>query len=396
MNILVLNCGSSSLKYQLINMEAEKVLSIGICERIGIEGSQIKHIPGIGERIVIEGEMKDHKQAVQFVIDALIDENYGVIKSMNEITAVGHRVVHGGEFFSDSVIIDEEVITAIEACTELAPLHNPANLTGIAACQAIMPTTPNIAVFDTAFHQTMPSKAYLYALPYEYYTKHKIRRYGFHGTSHKYVANRTAEFLGKDIKDMKIVVCHLGNGASVCAIDGGESVDTSMGLTPLEGLVMGTRTGDLDPKIADYIAEKEGITHDEVMEILNKKSGVLGLSGISSDFRDLEKAVEEGNERAIMTMEVFEYRVAKYVGAYAATMNGIDAIVFTAGLGENNYLVRKAICDYFEYLGVVVDDDLNKCRGIERDFSAPEATTRSLVIPTNEELMIARETKKLI
>ncbi len=396
MNILVLNCGSSSLKYQLINMENEAVLAIGICERIGIEGSQIKHTPINKEKIIIKGDMPNHTEAVQFVIDALIDENHGVIQSMDEISAVGHRVVHGGEYFTDSVIIDEKVEEAITACSDLAPLHNPANLTGINACKAIMPNVPMVAVFDTAFHQTMPKKAYLYALPYEYYEKHKIRRYGFHGTSHKYVAYRTAEFLNKNIEDLKIVVCHLGNGASVCAVDGGKSVDTSMGLTPLEGLVMGTRSGDLDPKIADFIAAKEGISHEEVMDILNKKSGVLGLSGISSDFRDLEDAVAAGNERAIMTMDVFELRVAKYVGAYAAAMNGIDAVVFTAGLGENNYLVRKGICDYLGYLGVVVDDELNKCRSIERDFSAESATTRSVVIPTNEELMIARETKKLV
>lgn len=396
MNILVLNCGSSSLKYQLINMETEAVLAIGICERIGIDGSQIKHTPEGKDKIIIKGDMPNHTEAVQYVINALIDENHGVIKSMDEISAVGHRVVHGGEFFTESCIIDDKVEEAIVACTDLAPLHNPANLTGIHACKEIMPNVPMVAVFDTAFHQTMPQKAYLYALPYEYYEKHKIRRYGFHGTSHKYVAYRTAEFLNKNIEDLKIVVCHLGNGASVCAVDGGKSVDTSMGLTPLEGLVMGTRSGDLDPKIADFIADKEGISHNEVMDILNKKSGVLGLSGLSSDFRDLEDAVAAGNERAIMTMDVFELRVAKYVGAYAAAMNGIDAVVFTAGLGENNYLVRKGICDYLGYLGVVVDDELNKCRSVERDFSAESATTLSLVIPTNEELMIARETKNLV
>jgi len=396
MNILVLKCGSSSLKYQLINMETEAVMAIGICERIGIEGSQIKHTPENKEKVIIKSDIPNHTEAVQFVINALIDGKHGVIKSMDEISAVGHRVVHGGEFFTDSVIIDKKVEAAIIACTDLAPLHNPANLAGIHACKAIMPNVPMVAVFDTAFHQTMPEKAYLYALPYEYYEKHKIRRYGFHGTSHKYVAYRTAEFLNKNIEDLKIVVCHLGNGASVCAVNAGKSVDTSMGLTPLEGLVMGTRSGDLDPKIADFIADKEGITHEEVMDILNKKSGVLGLSGLSSDFRDLEEAVAAGNERAIMTMDVFEYRVAKYVGAYAAAMNGVDAVVFTAGLGENNYLVRKGICDYLGYLGVVVDDKLNACRSKERDFSAESATTHSVVIPTNEELMIARETENLV
>ncbi len=396
MNILVLNCGSSSLKYQLINMENEDVLAVGICERIGIDGSQIKHTPKDGEKVIIEGDMPNHEKAVQFVLDALTHADHGAIASMDEISAVGHRVVHGGESFSESVVINDEVIAAIEDCIELAPLHNPANLTGIAAVQAVLPKVPNVAVFDTAFHQTMPQKAYLYALPYDYYERLKIRRYGFHGTSHKYVAYRTAEFLNKDIKDLKIVVCHLGNGASVCAVDGGKSVDTSMGLTPLEGLVMGTRSGDLDPKIPDFIADKEGLSHDDVMDVLNKKSGVLGLSGISSDFRDLENAVDEGNPRAIMTMDVFEYRVAKYIGAYAASMNGLDAVVFTAGLGENNKHVRKGICNYLGYLGVKIDDELNNCRSTERDFSAEGATTRSMVIPTNEELMIARETKSLV
>ncbi len=396
MNILVLNCGSSSLKYQLINMENEDVLALGICERIGIDGSQIKHTPKDGEKVVIQGDMPNHEKAVQFVLEALTHTDHGAISSMDEISAVGHRVVHGGENFSESVVINDEVIAAIEDCIELAPLHNPANLTGIAAVQAVLPKVPNVAVFDTAFHQTMPEKAYLYALPYDYYERLKIRRYGFHGTSHKYVAYKTAEFLNKDIKDLKIVVCHLGNGASVCAVDSGKSVDTSMGLTPLEGLVMGTRSGDLDPKIPDFISDKEGLSHDEVMDVLNKKSGVLGLSGISSDFRDLENAVDDGNKRAIMTMDVFEYRVAKYIGAYAASMNGLDAVVFTAGLGENNKHVRKGICDYLSYLGVKIDDELNNCRGIERDFSAKDATTRSLVIPTNEELMIARETKSLV
>ena len=396
MKVLVLNCGSSSLKYQLINMKDESVLAVGICERIGACGSVIKHTAGSDEKVVMEFDMPDHQAAVEYVIKALMDENHGVIKSMDEISAVGHRVVHGGEFFSDSVVITDEVVKAVEDCASLAPLHNPANLIGIDACKAIMPDVPMVAVFDTAFHQTMPKKSYLYAIPYEYYKKHKIRKYGFHGTSHKYVANRTAEFLGKDIKDLKIVICHLGNGASVCAVSGGKSVDTSMGLTPLEGLVMGTRSGDLEHKGVDFIAEKEGITIDEALDVLNKESGILGLSGISSDFRDLEKANEEGNERAKMALNVFEYRVAKYVGAYAAAMNGMDALVFTAGVGENQKNVRKRICEYFSYLGVRVDDELNDCRAIERDFSAVGATTRCLIIPTNEELMIARETKKLL
>lgn len=397
MNVLVLNCGSSSLKYQLINMENEEVKAVGLCERIGIDGSRIKHAPGAdAEKIVIEGEMKNHEDAVAYVLDALTHADHGVIKSMDEISAIGHRVVHGGEFFSDSVVIDEKVIEAIESCTDLAPLHNPANLIGIAAAQKTMPGKPNVAVFDTAFHQTMPEKAYLYALPYDYYRKHKIRRYGFHGTSHKYVANRTAEFLGENIEDLKLVVCHLGNGASVCAVDGGKSVDTSMGLTPLEGLVMGTRSGDLDPAILSVIAEKEGLTLTEVMNVLNKKSGVLGISELSSDFRDLEDAVDDGNKQAALTMDVFSYRVAKYVGAYAAAMGGIDAVVFTAGLGENNKVVRDDICGYLGYLGIKVDPEKNDCRSIERDFTAEGATTKSIVIPTNEELMIARETLRLV
>jgi len=395
-NILVINCGSSSLKYQLINMENEEVLAIGLCERIGIDGSRIKHTPKDGEKVIIDGDMPNHQVAVQYVIDALVSKEHGVINSMDEINAVGHRIVHGGEAFSSSAIITDEVIKAVEDCSDLAPLHNPANLIGIDACKKIMPNVPMVGVFDTAFHQTMPEKAYLYAIPYDYYRKYKIRRYGFHGTSHKYVANRTAEFLGKNIEDLKIVVCHLGNGASICAVDGGKSVDTTMGLTPLEGLAMGTRSGDLDPAIIQFIANKEGLTIEGVTDILNKKSGVLGLSEISSDFRDLENAIAEGNEKAKLTMDVFEYRVAKYVGSYVAAMNGIDAIVFTAGLGENNAEVRKNVCQYLGYLGVKIDDELNACRGIERDFSAPDATVKSLVIPTNEELMIAKETLKLV
>lgn len=395
-NILVLNCGSSSLKYQLINMEDEKVLAKGICERIGINDSQIKHTPIGKDTVIIKGDMPDHKIAVQYVIDALVSKDHGVIESMDAINAVGHRVVHGGEAFACSTLITDEVIEAVKDCTDLAPLHNPANLIGIDACKAIMPNVPMVGVFDTAFHQTMPEKAYLYALPYDYYRKYKLRRYGFHGTSHKYVAYRTAEFLNRDIKDMKIIVCHLGNGASVCAVDGGKSVDTSMGLTPLEGLVMGTRSGDIDPAIIQFLADKENLSIDEVTTILNKKSGVLGISEISSDFRDLENAIAEGNKRAELTMNVFCYRVAKYVGAYAAAMNGVDAVVFTAGLGENNGAVRSEICSYLTYLGVSVDEEANKCRSIERDFSNPDAKVRSIVIPTDEEMMIARETAKLV
>ncbi|MCT4544214.1 MAG: acetate kinase [Vallitalea sp.] len=396
MNILVLNCGSSSLKYQLIDMEKETVLAKGICERIGINDSQIKHTPMGKDAIIIKGDMPDHKNAVQYVIDALISKEHGVIESMDMINAVGHRVVHGGEEFACSTVINDDVIEAITKCSDLAPLHNPANLIGINACKQLMPNVPMVGVFDTAFHQTMPAKSYLYALPYEYYKKYKLRRYGFHGTSHNYVSKRTAEFLGKDIKDMKIVVCHLGNGASICAVDGGKSIDTSMGLTPLEGLAMGTRCGDMDPAIIQFLADKEDLTIDEINTILNKKSGVLGISELSSDFRDLENAIDEGNKRAELTMNVFCYRVAKYIGAYAAAMNGIDAITFTAGLGENNGDVREEICSYLTFLGVDIDKEANKCRGIERDFSKENAKVRTLVIPTDEEMTIARETARLI
>ncbi|MDA3846462.1 MAG: acetate kinase [Vallitaleaceae bacterium] len=395
MKVLVINCGSSSLKYQLINMEDENVMAIGICERIGIEGSQIKHNFD-NKKLVIQGEMADHNQAGQYVVDALISEDHGVIESMDEISAVGHRIVHGGEFFSESTLINDEVIQAVESCSDLAPLHNPANLIGIKACQIIMPNTPMVGVFDTAFHQTMPKRAYMYGIPYRYYRDYKVRRYGFHGTSHKYVARRTANFLEKDINDLKIVVCHLGNGASVCAVDGGFSVDTSMGLTPLEGLIMGTRSGDIDPAIVKFIAEKDGLDVEGVNDILNKESGILGLSEISSDFRDLENAIADGNSKAEMAMDVFHYRVAKYIGSYAAAMNGLDAVVFTAGLGENNKVVRASICSYLGYLGVKVDEELNNVRGINRDFSAEGATVRSLIIPTNEELMIARDTMKIV
>lgn len=397
MNVLVLNCGSSSLKFQLINMENEEVLTVGICDRIGIGGSKITFKPkGYEKKIALDGDMPDHKAAIQYVIDSLIDPDHGVIGSMDEINAVGHRVVHGGEAFAEPVIINKVVKAAIKGVSDLAPLHNPANLTGIKACEVLMPDTPQVAVFDTAFHQTMDRKAFLYALPYKYYKEHKVRRYGFHGTSHKYVSYRTAEFLGKNVEDMKIVVCHLGNGASVCAVDGGKSVDTSMGLTPLEGLAMGTRSGDIDPAIVQFIAQKENLDLDGVINVLNKESGVLGLSEFSSDFRDLEDAVNAGNPDAIRAMDVFHYKVAKYIGAYAASMNGLDAVVFTAGLGENNKDVRKEICNYLGYLGVKVDDELNNCRSTERDFSAEGATCRSVVIPTNEELAIARETKILI
>lgn len=396
MNILVINCGSSSLKYQLINMEGEQVLAKGLCERIGIEGSRLKHTGGDKDAIVIEAPMPSHKDAVQMVLEALTNKDHGVIASMDEIAAVGHRVVHGGEYFSSSVVIDEKVKEAIRICSDLAPLHNPPNLIGIDACEQLMPNVPMVAVFDTAFHQTMPRNAYFYAIPYDLYEKYKIRKYGFHGTSHKYVAYRAAELLGKPIEELKIVSCHLGNGASVCAINGGKSVDTSMGFTPLEGLVMGTRSGDIDPAVATFIMEKEKLSAQELDNLLNKKSGVLGISGVSSDFRDIEDAISQGNDRAKLAIEVFNYRVAKYIGEYAAAMNGIDVLIFTAGLGENNPATREDVCAYLEFMGAKVDKEKNNFRGSERDVSAAEATVHTMVIPTNEELMIARDTKELL
>lgn len=396
MNVLVINCGSSSLKYQLIAMENEEVLAKGIAERISIDNSRLKHTPKDSETVIIEKAMVNHKDAVKYVLEALMDGSHGVIKNMNEIHAVGHRMVHGGEAFNGSSIIDDDVIAAVEECSDLAPLHNPANLIGVDACKHLMPNTPMVGVFDTAFHQTMPKKAYLYGLPYEYYTNYKVRRYGFHGTSHHYVAYRTAEFLGEDVKELKTIVCHLGNGASVCAINGGKSVDTSMGLTPLEGLIMGTRSGDIDPAIIEYISSKENLKIEEVMNVLNKKSGVLGLSELSSDFRDLENAIADGNEKAKLTMNVFCYRVAKYIGSYVAAMNGVDTVVFTAGLGENNKEVRKEICSYLGYLGLEIDEQKNNCRGIEREISKDASNVKALVIPTNEELMIAKETIRVI
>ena len=396
MKILVLNCGSSSLKYQLIDMDGEKVLAKGICERIGIEGSRIKHQPAEKPEKLIEENMADHSEAVRHVMNCLTDRDFGVVASMDEISAVGHRVVHGGEHFSESVIIDGAVIAAIEQCCCLAPLHNPPNLIGINACKALMPGLKQVAVFDTAFHQTMPEKAYLYAIPYELYEKHRIRRYGFHGTSHKFVSGRAAEMLGRDKSQLKIITCHLGNGASVAAVDRGKVVDTSMGFTPLEGLAMGTRSGDIDPAVVTFIMEKEGLSAKEVDNLLNKKSGVLGVSGVSSDFRDIDKAVEEGDRRAIAALDMFHYRVAKYIGAYAAAMNGVDAVVFTAGLGENNKDCRAAISEYLGYLGAAVDAEKNNCRGKEVDFSAESSRIRLLTIPTNEELVIARDTEGLV
>lgn len=397
MNILVINCGSSSLKFQLINAESEKLIAKGICERIGIDGSKISYTPAGGAKEETVTPMKDHTDAIRLVLEALTNEKTGVVKSLQEIGAVGHRIVHGGEKFAEATLITDEVIEAIAQCNDLAPLHNPANLIGIHACKALMPETPMVAVFDTAFHQTMPDKAYMYGLPYEYYEKYKIRRYGFHGTSHSYVSRKAAEVLGKKYEDLKIIVCHLGNGASVSAVKNGKCVDTSMGLTPLEGLIMGTRSGDIDPAIMEFIAHKEGKSIDEIMNILNKKSGVLGLSeNLSSDFRDLEDAYHAGNARAINTMETFAYRVAKYIGAYTAAMNGVDVICFTAGVGENCSFVREMICDqYLGYLGVKIDREANAKRGEDIAVSTPDSKTTVMVIPTNEELAIARETYRL-
>ena len=397
MNVLVINCGSSSLKYQLINADSEEVLAKGLCERIGIDGGMHTYQPKGSDKIKSNVDMPDHTKAVRLVLDALTDEKTGVIKSLSEIDAVGHRIVHGGEKFSKSVIIDDEVLEAIKECNDLAPLHNPANLIGVNSCKELMPNVPMVAVFDTAFHQTMPPKAYLYGIPYEYYKKYKVRRYGFHGTSHEYVAKRTAEFLGRDIKDMKIIVCHLGNGASVSAVNGGKCVDTSMGLTPLEGLIMGTRSGDIDPAIIEFISSKEGLSFSQMNTILNKKSGVLGLSdGVSSDFRDLGEAADGCNEQAKIALETYAYHVAKYIGAYVAAMNGVDAITFTAGVGENNISARAQICSYLTYLGTELDASKNAVRGEEIIISKDGAKVPLLVIPTDEEMSIARQTVALV
>ena len=397
MNILVINCGSSSLKFQLINAESEEVLAKGLCERIGIDG-RLTYQPAGGEKEISEKAMPTHTEAIQFVIDALTNEKTGVVKSLSEIGAVGHRIVHGGEKFASSVVITEELKKAVEECNDLAPLHNPANLIGVEACEKLMPGTPMVAVFDTAFHQTMPEKAYMYGLPYEYYEKYKVRRYGFHGTSHSYVSKKAAEVMGKAYDEVKTIVCHLGNGASVSAVLNGKSVDTSMGLTPLEGLVMGTRSGDIDPAIMEFIAQKENLDIEGIMNVLNKKSGVFGLSGeISSDFRDLTGAMAEGDKKAKIALEVFAYRVAKYIGAYAAAMNGVDDIVFTAGIGENVSYVREQVCSYLGYLGVELDPDANeKFRGEQGEITKPGCKVRVFVIPTNEELAIARETLALV
>ena len=395
MNVLVINCGSSSLKFQLINSESEAVLAKGLCERIGIDG-RLTYQPAGGEKNVSEKAMPTHTEAIQFVIDALTDADTGVVKSLDEIGAVGHRVVHGGEKFAKSVVVTPEVKAAIAECNDLAPLHNPANLIGIEACESLMPGTPQVVVFDTAFHQTMPEKAYMYGLPYEYYEKYKVRRYGFHGTSHSFVSKRVAEIVGKPYNATKTIVCHLGNGASISAVLNGESVDTSMGLTPLEGLVMGTRSGDIDPAIMEFIAKKENLDIAGIMNVLNKKSGVEGVSGVSSDFRDLEAAAKAGNKRAELAIDVFAYRVAKYVGAYTAAMNGVDNIVFTAGIGENAGLVRTKVCSYLGYLGITIDEEANGKRGEEIVISTPDSKVKVLVVPTNEELAIARETVALV
>ena len=396
MNVLVINCGSSSLKYQLINSDTEAVLAKGLCERIGIDGRLTYQKAGLDKEIT-EAPMPTHKEAIQLVLDALVNEKTGAIASLAEVNAVGHRIVHGGEKFASSAVITPEMLAAVEECNDLAPLHNPANLIGIHACQELMPGVPMVGVFDTAFHQTMPEKAYLYGLPYEYYEKYKVRRYGFHGTSHSFVSKHVAEFLGKDLNDSKIIVAHLGNGASISAVLNGKCVDTSMGLTPLEGLVMGTRSGDIDPAIMEFIAKKEGKDVNEVLNILNKKSGVLGMSGgVSSDFRDIEAAKEEGNHLAEVALDAFIYRVAKYIGSYVAAMNGVDVIAFTAGIGENAPIVRSKVLAYLGYLGITVDEEANSKRGDDIVISTPDSKVTVCVIPTNEELAIARETVALV
>lgn len=397
MKILVINCGSSSLKYQLIDMTDESVIAKGLCERIGIDGSKLTHQPAGKDKVVIEKDMPTHKTAIEMVMEALQDPEHGVIASTDEISAIGHRVLHGGTTYSDSIVVDEDVKRVIRECFDLGPLHNPANLMGIEACEAAMPGKPNVAVWDTGFGMAMPEKAYMYAIPHEYYEKYGVRRYGFHGTSHKFVSGEAIKFGGLDPKTAKVIVCHLGNGASVSASIGGKCVDTSMGLTPLEGLIMGTRSGDVDPAVVQYICNKENKDVNEVLNILNKKSGVLGMSGgVSSDFRDIEAARKEGNHLAEVALDAFIYRVAKYIGAYTAAMNGVDAIAFTAGVGENDIASRKAICSYLGYLGVEIDDEANNVRGVNRVISSANSKVKVMLIPTNEELSIARDTRDLI
>ena len=395
MKALVINCGSSSLKYQLINMENEESLAQGLVERIGIEGSILtQKVPG-KDKYIVEVPMKDHTDAIKHVLDALVDEAHGVIKSMDEISAVGHRVLHGGEKYAESVVINDEVMASLQECVKLAPLHNPANIIGINACKSLMPNTPMVAVFDTAFHQTMPKEAFIYPLPYELYEKEGIRKYGFHGTSHKFVSSECAKAIGKDIKDLKIITCHLGNGASLAAIKDGHCIDTSMGFTPLEGIAMGTRCGNIDPAIVTYLMTECSMTASEVNNLMNKKSGVYGISGVSSDFRDIEDAAAKGNERAILALDVYNYRVRQMIGAYAAAMGGVDAIVFTAGLGENAKETRRDICKGLEFLGIEIDEEKNNVRGKVAEISKDGAKVKVFVIPTNEELVIARDTKNL-
>lgn len=396
MKILVINCGSSSLKYQLIDMETEELMAKGLVERIGIEGSRIKHETIGKEKKTIETPMQDHKRALELVMESLTNEEYGAIKSLDEIDAVGHRVVHGGEDFAQSVIIDEKVLKGIEDNVEIAPLHNPPNIMGIKACQRLLPNVKQVAVFDTAFHQTMPAESYIYALPYEYYEKYKIRRFGFHGTSHKYITNRAAEMLGKDVNEVNLITCHLGNGSSICAVKNGKSIDTSMGFTPLEGLAMGTRCGDLDPAILPFLMEKENLSTDEINTLINKKSGVLGISGVSSDFRDIEAARDEGNKRAKLALDIFEKRVRGYIGSYMTELEHVDAIVFTAGVGENSIEMRESIVNGLKSLGIKIDTERNNVRGEDKLISADDSSIKIFVIPTNEELMIARDTKTLV
>ena len=395
MNVLVINCGSSSLKYQLINSDTEAVLAKGLCERIGIDGRLTYQKAGLDKEIT-EAPMPTHKEAIQLVLDALVNEKTGAIASLKEVNAIGHRVVHGGEKFASSVVITDEVIQAVEECNDLAPLHNPANLMGINACMKLMPGVPNVAVFDTAFHQTMPPKAYMYGIPKEYYEKYAIRKYGFHGTSHKFVSKRTAEFLGKDYNDLKIIVCHMGNGASLSAVKNGKCVDTSMGLTPLEGVIMGTRSGDIDPAFVEYLCNKENLTVSEVLNILNKKSGMLGMTGISSDYRDVSAAAEAGNQDAINCLEAYAYRIIKYIGSYIAAMGGVDVITFTAGLGENAIPLRETICKAFEFMGLEFDSEANNCRGVEKIITKEGSKITACVIPTNEEIAICEETVELV
>ena len=396
MKVLVVNCGSSSLKYQVLEMDNSTLLAKGLVERIGLDGSVMKHEKIGMDKYIVEAPMKNHKDAIGYVLKALTDKEHGVVSSMDEISAVGHRVVHAGEKYAGSVLITEDVMNALEECIDLAPLHNPPNILGIRACQELMPNTPMVGVFDTAFHQTMKPETFLYAIPYEYYEKYKIRKYGFHGTSHKYVSMRAAALLGKDIKDFKIVTCHLGNGASCAAVKHGVCIDTSMGFTPLDGLIMGTRSGGIDPAVITFISEKEGITADEVINILNKKSGVAGISGVSSDFRDLAEAEAQGNERAALALKMFAWRVKYYIGAYMAEMNGADAIVFTAGIGENDIDMRKQICSDLDGLGIELDEEKNNVRGEERIVSKDSSKVKILVIPTNEELMIAQDTAEIV